>query len=325
MKHIPFTKIKQFRNIVTDVRKGTDYPSKLTFEGSVKLHGTNAGVSFSHKEGIWFQSRKNIITPMKDNAGFAFFANSRISFFEMAFEDISKEGYITTIFGEWCGKGIQKGVAISELDKRFVIFAIKYTNEVNPEDHWYEKPKSDLCDSSVGIYNIYNFTTYSIDIDFEYPQLSQNSIRDLVEKVEEECPFAKWFGVSGIGEGIVWCSYDGEGHRTHIFKAKGQKHSSSKVKTVAAVDVDKINSIKEFVEYAVTENRLKQGIEQVFVINSEIPDIKKTGDFLRWVISDVISEEADTMVENGIEPKEFGKYGNKVVRDWFTSYLENNI
>ena len=41
-------------------------------------------------------------------------------------------------------------------------------------------------------------------------------------------------------------------------KVKGEKHSSSKVKKLASVDVEKLNSIKDFVDYAVTESRLEQ-------------------------------------------------------------------
>ena len=52
--------------------------------------------------------------------------------------------------------------------------------------------------------------------------------------------------------------------------------------------------------------------------------IKGTGDFLRWVVNDIISEESDTMAENGLEPKE----GNKKIRDasraWFMKYLDSD-
>jgi hypothetical protein len=104
-----------------------------------------------------------------------------------------------------------------------------------------------------------------------------------------------------VGEGIVWTGFHEE-HK-YIFKVKGEKHSVSKVKTLASVDVEKMNSINEFVSYAVTENRLKQAVTEV----SGQPDVKRLGDIIRWVYSDVIKEEIDTIVSNSLSEKELGK------------------
>lgn len=122
------------------------------------------------------------------------------------------------------------------------------------------------------------------------------------------------FEIGMIGEGIVW-SADFKGV-VHRFKVKGEKHSSSKVKTLASVDVEKLENIQKFVEYAVTESRFKQALENVFP-NEEPIDTKKLGDVIRWVVNDVIKEEMDTMVENKIEPKEVNKYVSAKVRDMF--------
>ena len=120
--------------------------------------------------------------------------------------------------------------------------------------------------------------------------------------------------ISMIGEGIVWTAeVKGVVHR---FKVKGEKHSSSKVKTLASVDVEKLNSIKEFVDYAVSESRFNQALENVFP-NSEPIDVKKMGDVIRWVVNDVIKEEMDTLVENQLEPKEINKYISAKVREMF--------
>jgi hypothetical protein len=146
------------------------------------------------------------------------------------------------------------------------------------------------------------------------PQLVQNQLSDMTIEVEDECPVAKAFGFSGVGEGIVWtCEFKGVVHR---FKVKGEKHSSSKVKTLANVDVEKIESIQKFVDYAVTQSRFKQALENVFP-NDEPIDTKKLGDVIRWVVNDIIKEEMDTMVENNLEPKEVNKYISTKVRDMF--------
>jgi hypothetical protein len=97
---------------------------------------------------------------------------------------------------------------------------------------------------------------------------------------------------------------------------KGEKHSSSKVKTLAAVNVEKLESIQKFVDYAVTESRFNQALENIFPNNEPI-DVKKRGDVIRWVVNDVIKEEMDTMVENQLEPKEINKYISSKVREMF--------
>jgi hypothetical protein len=342
-KHISFPSIEQFRNIVANINRqynfvGLDDKGEaiydqslpkpvLTFKGTVKLHGTNAGVCYNAVDGLWAQSKENIITPEQDNAGFAFFVKSREDEFASLMGLVHRVTGINTnentisIYGEWCGGNIQKGVGICNLEKSFFIFGVKITPHVDINDleavkknpaywvyHGYLRSEDNK------IYNINDFKTYSIDIDFNMPQLKQNELSEITIGVETECPVAKDFGFTGIGEGVVWTTeYKGTVHR---FKVKGEKHSASKVKTLAAVDVDKLNSIKEFVDYAVTESRFNQALEKVFT-NGEPIDIKKMGEVIRWVVNDIIKEEIDTMVANKIEPKDVGKYTPTKVKEMF--------
>ena len=121
--------------------------------------------------------------------------------------------------------------------------------------------------------------------------------------------------ISMIGEGIVYKTDTERG--TLRMKVKGEKHSSSKVKTLAPVDTEKVSSIKEFAEYAVTESRLNQGIEKVFTSVNEQMDIKKMGDFLKWITNDIIKEEMDTLRDNGLEPKDVTSAISNIARKWF--------
>ena len=338
---IKFPSIDQFRTVVSNINRQYNFvgldengeaiydPSlpkpTLKFKGTVKLHGTNAGVSYNEESGMWAQSRENIITPEHDNAGFAFFAHSHETEFLRLFHEVATKENIDvnkntiSIYGEWVGKGIQKGVGISNIEKSFFIFGVKITPHTETEEerganpsYWVES--SYLKNTDVRIYNIEDFQTYEIEIDFNMPQLVQNKLSDLTIAVEEQCPVAKHFGLEGIGEGIVWSiEFNGVVHR---FKVKGEKHSSSKVKTLAAVDVEKLNSINEFVQYVVTESRFNQAVENTF-LNNEPIDIKKMGDLIRWVVNDVIKEESDTLVKNGLEPKDVNKYVSSKVREMF--------
>jgi len=159
-----------------------------------------------------------------------------------------------------------------------------------------------------------------MDIDFNMPQLVQNKLGDITLEVEKECPVAKAFDVEGMGEGIVWITeYKGTVFR---FKVKGEKHSVSKVKKLASVDVEKLNSINEFVDYAVTENRFNQALGIIFNDPLEY-DVKKMGDVIRWVVNDITLEEMDTMVENKLEPKDVNKYISTKTRTMFFKVLQS--
>jgi hypothetical protein len=282
-------------------------------------------VSYNTNGGLWAQSRENIITVEKDNAGFAFFVESNKDMFNKLFREVQEQTNVSyehntvTIYGEWCGGNIQKGVGITNLPKSFFIFGVKISPIVTDEEELKTNPAywvdyGYLKAPEVNIDNIDDYQTWEMDIDFNMPQLIQNQLSELTIAVEDECPVAKAFGFSGIGEGIVWSTtLNGNVHR---FKVKGEKHSSSKVKTLAAVDVEKLENIQSFVEYAVTESRFKQALENVFP-NDEPIESKKLGDVIRWVVNDVVKEEMDTMVENKIEPKDVNKYLSSKVRDMF--------
>ena len=340
-KMIKFPSIEQFRTVVTNINRHYNYVGLdengeaiydhtlpkpvLTFKGTVKLHGTNAAVCYNKDGGFWAQSRENIITVEKDNAGFAFFAQSNLGSFMALMnivhnrEKIDSSKNTVTIYGEWCGGNIQKGVGITNLPKSFFIFGVKVTPHTETEEELKANPAywvdySGLEHTDRNIFNIDDYSIYSMDIDFNMPALVQNQLSELTIAVEEECPVAKAFGFSGIGEGIVW-STEVKGI-VHRFKVKGEKHSSSKVKTLASVDVEKLEGIQKFVEYAVTESRFNQSLENTFPNNEPI-DVKKMGDVIRWVVNDVLKEEMDTMVANNIEPKDVNKYISTKVREMF--------
>jgi len=338
-KHCSFSHIGQYRNIVRTITERTRYVGKdengnaiydnlrplpvQTWKGTIKTHGTNAGVTMNKDGEIWAQSMENIITVESDNAGFAFFVESHKDIFRTFFEQIDFKGYdYVTIFGEFAGGNIQKNVAINGLPKMFIIFDIKRSYDtIEQGDNIYstEEEIKQFRSNENNFYNVYDFETYEVEIDFNNPEIAQNKIVELTLQVENECPIGRYFGSIGIGEGIVFSYIDENGVKSR-FKSKGERHSVSKVRKLASVDIEKVNSINEFVEYAVTENRLNQGLEKIFGIGGEI-DVTKTGDFLRWVVGDVIKEEMDTMVENGLEPKQVAPAISKKGKNWLFEKL----
>lgn len=287
----------------------------LKFKGTVKLHGTNSAVCMCGDE-FWTQAKDDIITIQKDNYGFSFFANARKDSFVNLFNQIRTKYKISesssiALYGEFCGKTIQKEVAISKIEKSFFIMGIKIAEE-GKDNVWLDF--SGLRDTENRIYNVLDYKTYEVDIDFNNLEESASKLEEIVLEVENECPIAKEFGFSGLGEGLVW-RHELPDNSQIWFKTKGDKHKVVKSKRVVEVDIEKLNTINEFIEYTCTKNRFEQGISVIFQSNNL--DIKKMGDLIRWVYNDIVKEEMDTLVRNNLEAKDIGKYVSTKCREYF--------
>jgi hypothetical protein len=284
-----------------------------TFIGTVKVHGTNAGIGYDpESKTVWAQSRNHVLSEKSDNCGFHTFVMKNKDFFMKTLSSLTTNFPIVA-YGEWFGAGIQKNVAVSTLQRRLMIFAIKIASVDEHNPIWLPREDIELFHSPESfIFNTFNFPIYYIEIDFNNPQAAQNLLVDITNQVEKECPVGKYFGVSGIGEGIVWSN-----PHYGYFKVKGKEHSSSNVTTLASVDTEKLASIDEFVKYAVTENRLNQGIEQVFTIKGLKPDIKQMKSFITWITGDITKEESHTLKDNGLIPEDVGKAVATRARQWF--------
>ena len=362
-----FPSIEQYRNVCRHVHDATRYKGRnadnspnfdpniplpvLKFRGTVKLHGTNSGIGyyFNNPTDYWCQSRENIITPEKDNAGFATFVYSKRDVFFSIFDNVTawllQNGYDLSkyegavIYGEWCGGNIQSGVSINGLPKMLVVFHIKLLaidTGVEQDDANEERignlylPEAAVMDtigydSENHIYNTYHFDNYEIEIDFNEPEQKTNELIAITDAVEKCCPVGKHFGNEGIGEGVVWVSvtppYTGG---NYMFKVKGEKHSSSKVKKTASVDIEKVASIKECVEQIVTENRLRQGLEHM-TMNGLAYTPENTGAFLKWVANDCIKEELDTIIGSGLEVKEVSGAISRKAREWYFATTQTSL
>lgn len=347
---IKFPSINQFRNVIRHVQQQTRFAGvdengnaiydaskelpTLKFRGAVKLHGTNAGIVYDvDTDSFTYQSRERVLSLTQDNAGFMLWAMSHESDWRYLVENL----WVPTgtkkiaIFGEWCGRGIQKGVAVSELNKMFVIFAIKVIDSEG-DGTWLDISEDEpglFCsgdENDLSIQSIYEFPTYEIDIDFKYPEIAQNKMIELTLQVENECPVGKAFGVSSIGEGIVWsCVSDGWNDSGTWFKTKGEAHSVSKVRTLAAVDVEAVENIRAFVAATVTEARLEQALDNL-VREQLLPfQMKSMGDFIRWVYNDILKEEMDIIVASQIDPKKLGSAIANVARPWYIKKFNESV
>lgn len=339
-KHIKYPETGQFSTIVKNILHANNYVGLdengdavydptiekpvLIAKSTVKIHGTNSGVSYNNEHGIWVQSRTNIITPEKDNAGFAFHVMANKEWYINSIKEFSKlnnidlDNHTVTVYGEWAGTGIQKNVGINNQPKGNYIFAFKIsrTSDTDFTAYWIDVssfPRNEECN----IYNIYDFETKEIEIDFNRPKLAQNEMIEIMLDVEKHCPVAKKLGHEGIGEGNVWTVEFKD--KVYRFKVKGDKHAGkSKVKKLKPVDNVKLNKIHECVNKVTPNWRLDQMItESCDLNNGGQIERSKIGSFIKMVINDIIKEELDTISEYNLEPKEINKYVSNVAKEYF--------
>lgn len=150
-------------------------------------------------------------------------------------------------------------------------------------------------------------------------------LSNLTVEVEKEDPFAKHFGFSGVGEGIVWKVVYEEDYGDQFdlrkmgdlrFKVKGEKHAVSKVKTLAPIDFEKVAKLTEAVDKYVTENRLNQGIDYLNEMHKEFI-VENTGFFIQWVQKDILKEEQEEILISGFEWKKLSGLIAKKSAEWF--------
>lgn len=351
MTFIPWPEIEGFHNI----RKFTApsaHPEILNgnpvvnYRCKVKLHGTNAAVQCLEKGTILCQSREGLITPEKDNAGFARWALTNK---EKWFRVVDK-GYVAglagiIIFGEWVGPGIQKGVAVSNLPKKvFAVFAARIISaEVMPErgsDNLIVEPE-ELRELVKGIPDVYVldwhtrtchygcdtrvYAQVNVDWSASSEELTKitEKINQWVMEVEASDPWTKEvFGVEGTGEGLVFYPRSQEhlGYTDFsnlVFKAKGEKHKNIATAKPAQVDASTAASMDAFVAMVLTEARLEQGATKVSADGALTFDMKNTGKFVTWVSADVEKETQDELAASGLTFKQVQKAVSDKARAWY--------
>lgn len=332
-------------------------PPILNFYGTVKADGTNASVYSEVKENkiINFvpQSKERVLTIDNDNMGFAKYIleDSHKTIMEKIILEVKKQHNVTNetiaVYGEWCGGSIKKKVALSKLPKMFILFNIsikdlknEYLSEeetleqMNKRSKWLTPEQIQSVINKIDIsldeinsnqfFHIFQFPNYKITLDFKNLEKAQVDLTELTNNVDKECPIGKYFGVSGVGEGIVWtCTTEHPELNTFNlkFKTKGNSHKIVNKKEPIAIDIEKMNSINQFVDYVLTENRLNQGIDYLKEMQKTI-DLKSLGDFIMWNIKDCLKEEIETMKKSGLDKKEVSNEIMNRSKKWYFSFIK---
>lgn len=340
MAFIAWPEIEGFHNVRKFVRvdPGEWWRAKEQLHGSsvveyrakVKLHGTNAAVQVHTDGTIMCQSRTNIITPESDNAGFARWVMSNKD------KWLQAVGYI--VYGEWCGPGIQKGVAISEIPKK--VFAVFAARPLDGSDTLIVEPAA-LYAAVGGIPDVYVLPWYTRPLSHSsdtrgYAQLvvdwkkSDQELTEIikpvnqwVEEVEANDPWVKEnFNVDGTGEGLVFYPVSEahlgfESFQNLTFKAKGEKHKNIKTSAPAQVNPEVAASIDAFVELVLTPARLEQGATSVGGF-----EMKFTGKFVNWCVADVQKETQDELEASGLDWKQVQKPLTDKARSWYIEQVK---
>lgn len=313
--------------LLHNVRRSLDLlgeTPKITYRAKIKLDGTNGGIQIFPDGRVAAQSRTQIITPESDNLGFANWVEQNVEFFA----NMARKEQVT-LFGEWCGKGIQKRTAISQIDRKiFVVFAIQYGGgdgqyaklEVNPE------AIRALIPEHADIFVI-PFYGESIVLDFGDRHQLQEAVEILdrmVEEIEKQDPWVKeTFDIEGLGEGLVMYPetttlVERFSYSELLFKGKGEKHRVVKSKKSVQIDPELAESIDEFVSLFVTEPRLEQGVTEA--CDGEL-DMRKIGGFIKWIVTDVQKEAVAELEKSQLTWKDVNKAVMNAAREWYRAKI----
>jgi hypothetical protein len=349
-----FHDIESLRHIAQSVAMHCEYygiavKPIIEFCGTVKLHGTNAGVRVCSDGSVLAQGRNRELTLTSDNYGFAHFVSGRKDFFKAYVAEVigSVVGDIkgdVTLYGEWCGQGIQAKVGVSKLPKMFVIFGAL----VHDTNRWIEtwdlqaphmngKPLTYNLPAynAQSVYFINQAPTYKVLVDFNDPTPAAEQISQYTLQVEDMCPFAhlpvfaqyhKGENI-GVGEGIVWVAITrawGAGQdpdsKRLVFKSKGEKHKKGGEKLQVSVNPEKVSAVAALVDLILPEWRLEQGITYLKENNIPLANTS-TGQYLKWIAQDILKEESDRIAANPYPWKEIQGTVMNRSKDYFMTFL----
>lgn len=326
-------KIQQFHNIRKEVNRLLDYKRTVgedikhpvvTYKGKVKLDGTNAAIRIV--DGVVAaQSRSRIITPEDDNYGFATFVETLKPWLaSLPYLQVGDH----TIYGEWCGKGIQKRCSVSKCDRMFVVFSMDI--HCKPSRPQKNNDPDSLINYLIGMPDtVHVLPWYGPDITVDYGSqesidFAVNLMCDYVAHVEKCDPWVdSLFGHKGIGEGLVYFPIKADYDKLPddidlMFKAKGEEHKNVIQLKPVISDPEKVANVDAFVEKFVTENRLAQGLTELGLTD---PTTKDTGTFLKWFGNDVKSESTDELEVSGLAWSDVSRKVSTSARNWFFGQL----
>ena len=302
------------RNVGMMYKDNDARPPIVKYKGKTKQDGTCAGVQITPDGQVVAQSHTRLLIGC-DNYGFAEWVSKNQDYFRQL-----KTYKTLVVFGEWSGLSIQKRCSISKLDRKILaVFAIRIGYDYIYEPEEIRK----ILPPHPDIYVLPWIDNFEVELDFaalpEKLQQQAEPINQMVEAVEKCDPWVKVeFGIEGLGEGVVMYPTNLPNHQftDFLFKAKGEAHRVVNTKKSAQVTMEAASGLNDFIKLVLTPARLEQGVERA--CNGEY-DVKKMGDFLKWIAGDIQKECQAEMQEAGLTWKAVSKRLSSVARDWYKS------
>lgn len=327
MSHVPWPEIEGFHNVRKLVQA---YPEVLggratvSYRAKVKLHGTNGAVQV-RSDGVFAQSRERMLTPGNDNMGFARWVEAVAAQF---CEPATKLGHLV-FFGEWCGPGIMKSVAVNKISSKvFAVFAAARL-PMDDESELIVEPAA-LTEMLAGVPGVHILPWYGDVLEIpllETPEVVQpilDSINASVAEVEACDPWVKaTFGIEGTGEGLVYYPLGKNRKRFSdlVFKAKGEKHKVIRTREAVQLDPEVASGIDQFATLVLTDARLEQGARSI-AKGELVFDKKLIGPFLAWIGKDVEKETAAELEASKLTWKQVQKTVSDRARRWYLEKTE---
>jgi len=302
---------------------------RVTYRAKVKVDGTNGAIhALPTAPGFAAQSRTRILVPDDDNYGFAAWAHGAAASFCAGLH--ARLGR-AVVYGEWCGRGIQKRTAVSRVERNvFAVFAMQLGDPARDTVRIVVEPERlrALLPEHPDVF-VLPWHGEPVELDFTDPERLRSGaerIDAMVAEVEATDPWvAEVFGLRGLGEGVVLypvegVTFDAE-HGTDrdryvdlMFKAKGEEHRVNRQKRAAQIEPEVARSVEEFVGLMVTPARLEQGLVQVL---GGRMDLRRMGELLQWVGQDVHKESATELAAAGLEWKQVAKAVSQAAQRWY--------
>lgn len=341
-KHIKWTSIESMHNLRRSlnaykrVTEGFEIPEVL-YKTKVKLHGTNAGIQIHSDGKVVSQSRTRILNAgHNDNKNFAVWVKKN----EETFSSLAADNYTTTIFGEWCGEGINNGVAITQIKRKiFAVFAVQLDKTLpdgSVQTTLHTSPLEIERIVNCNVEGMYVLPWHTAEVRVNWSsekkmERSADKINEFVSEVEKCDPWVKeTFGVEGIGEGLVL--YPVELRRSdkvetnllnkdqissYMFKAKGEKHKVVKQKKPAQISPEIAKDVQEFVDLFLTDARLEQGVQESCQGKREM---KYTGKFVMWIVEDVQKESSAELEASNLTWEDVRKEVARKASEWYRDF-----
>jgi hypothetical protein len=295
----------------------------IDYLGTVKLHGTNASISYDvNTEKLSYFSKEKELTLEFDNMNFmsemikheerlkTFFKHKVSELGDLSFDKI-------VIVGEWIGKKVNgnKKLAIGNLPNlNMVVFKVKITKGTSTT--WLQNI-TDYKIPEINILNIYDYQKYHLTINFNDLTPTIERLQTLIAEIETQCPFGKAFDLDGVGEGIVFEPIDSLyfNNSKYWFKAKGEKHAKgNKPKVEKVRDTETEALLLSVAEQALPLWRLEQGVRETFSNGFIIRD--RFSEYFKWIINDVKKECKSLFTENNVEERDVFKYISKIAKNY---------